>query len=117
MAFGFPAYAEEVARYDCDRDELMDAVERALDDLGWRGRPAGPWRLSVGLGISFWSWGETMTVEVRKDSSVRVRSECAFPTQCFDWGKNQRNVNKFLGALDDALDWYERRRRRRAAGD
>src|SRR5262249_35999652 len=72
---------------------------------------------SVGLGISFWSWGETMTVEVRKDSSVRVRSECAFPTQCFDWGKNQRNVNKFLGALDDALDWYERRRRRRAAGD
>src|SRR5262249_50644319 len=77
MAFASPAYAEEVARYDCDRDDLMDAAERALDVLGWSGGPAGPWRLSTGTGISFWSWGETVTVEVRRDSSVHVRSQCA----------------------------------------
>jgi len=30
---------------------------------------------------------------------VRLRSECALPTQVIDWGKNRQNVERIVEAL------------------
>src|SRR5262249_32488167 len=58
---------------------LLDAIDRALRDLGAK---AVKWssdrrRASARIGASLWSWGERLTVEVDESSQVRVSSECA----------------------------------------
>jgi hypothetical protein len=114
MAFGFPAYHEERVRYKEPPDELMDAVDAALAELHWSGRQSGRWRFTASTGVSFWSWGEGMTIDLDlDDGELFVRSQCSFPTQCIDWGRNHNNVRKFLDALDRALEDGARRRARR----
>src|SRR5262245_36074271 len=105
MAFGFPAYHEERVRYDVPPGELMDAVDAAIADMHWSGHQTGRWRYSASTGVSFWSWGEGVTIELGPDEGeMFVRSQCSFPTQCIDWGRNASNVRKFLAAVDRALD-------------
>src|SRR5438046_2779223 len=114
MAFGFPAYHEERVRYDCSRNDLMDAALEALDDLEWNGRESDRWRLSGSTGWSFWGgWGETIRIRVEPGPVLFIRSQCLMPTQCFDWGKNARNVRTLLDKLDEVLDYYDREDRRR----
>ena len=54
-------------------------------------------------GMSFTSWGENITVALSPagtdQTSVLVRSECALPTQIFDWGKNRKNVDSLIQYL------------------
>jgi hypothetical protein len=102
MAFGFPAYAEAVERYDASGGELLDAVDQALEELGWDADYTGPSSLSARVGVNFLSWGERVSINVR-DGKVRVRSECSLPTQCFDWGKNRQNVDRLLDCIDKVL--------------
>jgi hypothetical protein len=117
MTFGFPAYFEATEHYDCERGELLDAVERALDALGWKFDYTGPASLNVSVSVNFWSWGEQMTVHARKDGTLEVRSQCRLPTQCIDWGKNRRNVNTFLERLDRVLARRARARERAESQD
>ncbi len=114
MAFGFPAYHEERARYSEPPDELMDAIDAALAELHWSGSQSGRWRFTASTGVSFWSWGEGVTIDLDpEDGELFVRSQCSFPTQCFDWGRNHNNVRKLLDAIDRALEDGVRRRARR----
>ena len=101
MTFGFPAYHEEYwrPRYELTGD-VMFGVAGAL---GWSifVHQAGPlgWRWHMGTGLNFWSWGETVIVEPQPDGSFRARSQCALFTQCFDWGRNARNVRRLAEML------------------
>jgi hypothetical protein len=105
MAIGLPAYHEERTRYDgCTDGELMNAIEIALRRLKWNGQQTERWAWSGYTGFSFFSWGERIRVVVRGEGRVLVRSECALPTQWIDWGRNEANVERFLRALDRALD-------------
>lgn len=48
------------------------------------------------------SWGEQITVSLTQGAEgadVVVRSECSFPLQIFDWGKNKENVERILRGL------------------
>ncbi len=105
MAFGFPAYAEGRDDFGEEDDEVLaEAVEEAAASLGWMlGRGRGELTLIGSTSVSFWSWGEKITVTV-DHGEVHVRSHCALPTQCIDWGKNQRNVDQLLGAIEPFLD-------------
>ncbi len=104
MAFGFPAYAEAVERYDgCSWSELLDALDDVLEALNWRAAYSGPSSLTAHVPLNYWSWGERLTIEV-SDGIVYVRSECIMPTQCFDWEKNERNVEKFLLRLEEIIN-------------
>jgi hypothetical protein len=49
-------------------------------------------------------------VEIDVEGIVWVESRCRLPTQCLDWGKNQRNVNAFLDLVDDKGRQIERER-------
>ena len=61
----------------------------------------GPGVLNASVPVNWASWGEKIDVSLTKSpggTDVVVRSQCAFPFQILDWGKNKRNV-----------DWITRR--------
>jgi hypothetical protein len=62
----------------------------------------GPEAVTASARISWWSWGEKITVRLAKSpggTEVVVRSQCKLPTQSLDWGKNERNVNQILQGM------------------
>ena len=71
MSFGFPAYSNGSRHFKLDEQTLADAVR----------------------------WGETLSVDIAHDGTVTARSECAFPIQCIDWGRNGSNVRSFFDQL------------------
>jgi hypothetical protein len=109
MAFCFPAYARGTRRYDSSPDALREAVARALSALGWTAYGNWSGRCFVAeVGYNFWSWGEKISVEIDREGKIRVESRCMLPTQCFDWGKNQCNVDAFLEEVAQKLRGSER---------
>jgi len=48
--------------------------------------------------FNLWSWSEKIHIYVA-DNQIDIVSECAMPTQIMDWGKNKRNVKKFVQNL------------------
>jgi hypothetical protein len=71
----------------------------ALESLGWSVSENLGRTISARVGISFWSWGERITVTFLREGSLRVTSSCASPTQCFDWGKNKKNVIMLIAEI------------------
>lgn len=62
-----------------------------------------PGLLSASVNTNWRSWGETITVHVDEapgGTIVRIRSECAFPLQIFDWGKNKENVSRIRQGIE-----------------
>ena len=53
--------------------------------------------------MSVRSWGEDITVTVGTDGTAEIMSECRFPTQILDWGKNRANVTQLLSTLRSTL--------------
>ena len=54
------------------------------------------------MSMSLWSWGENIVIEVtgvENGALVRFTSSCRMPTTLFDYGKNARNVRRFLDWL------------------
>ena len=103
MPVGFPAYHEEFARYDCSPRELKEAIEDALDELDWSGSRSKRRQWTATTGMSLFSWGEKVIIDIEQDGGVSVRSEYAFPLAWLDWGHNRTNVRRFLKQLDRFL--------------
>lgn len=61
-------------------------------------------QLEFTSGVSALSWGENITVRLTETANgftmTDIISECLFPTQIIDWGKNKKNVTKLFGYLD-----------------
>jgi uncharacterized ubiquitin-like protein YukD len=101
MSFGFPAY--HVQRYTLAvgaSADLRQASRAALQSLKWQIRQEKGEQITVSTDINLLSWGERVVLDFSQQGSVLVRSECSLPTQCFDWGKNKANVQKFLTQLE-----------------
>ena len=92
MSFGFPAYSIGSQRYNLGQSDLLGVVSESLDRLGWHYEMSSPNRFIASNRVNLWSWGENIVVETSSDGVVTARSECLLITQCFDWGKNRRNV-------------------------
>jgi hypothetical protein len=99
MAFGFPAYHTEILYKIPRRIDLREYVFKTLARIGWEAHYVSRHTISASVGVSFWSWGENITIEIHPDGPMSVTSSCTLPTQCFDWGKNKKNVNKFITEL------------------
>lgn len=92
MAFGFPArHIEEFAAPISDMQFRMQ-VGPKLNALGWPLYYQGIDRVEVGTLAGMASWGEEVTIEFLPPDRMRVTSKCKMSTQCFDWGKNKKNV-------------------------
>ena len=102
MAFGFPANHEE--QLQLPGPITHEWVGYACHAVGWPVPPTcvpGPrgwtWRTSTGMSLA--SYGEDITIIAIGPDRLLVRSECALPTQCIDWGRNATNVRRIAEVL------------------
>jgi hypothetical protein len=96
MSFGFPAYSMGSLRFNLGQQDLVGVVSETLGSLGWRYESPLSNKFFARNSPNPWSWGEKIAIEVSPDGTVTARSECLLVTQCFDWGKNHRNVRAFF---------------------
>ena len=89
--------------YAHDPADVRLAVPRVMGELGLRLRPgAGEWEVQASRPISMVTWGERITVTSATNpgggTQVIVESRLSFGL--VDWGRNRRNVDEILDALD-----------------
>jgi hypothetical protein len=96
MSFGFPAYSSGSQNFTLGEQELADTVGEALRVLGWPYENPLPNKFVARISMSLWSWGERLIVDIAHDGTITANSECAFPLQCVDWGRNGWNVRSFF---------------------
>ncbi len=99
MAFGFPAYHSEIFSPGGNGVDLRAAVKEALAALCWPVKQESPDAIVAIIGLSFWSWGEKVIIRFLPDHILALRSECIFPLQSIDWGKNKKNIRRFQSEL------------------
>ena len=104
MAFGFPAYHTELyTPPDGHGRDLYTIVEQLIASRSWAIKERGPKRIKASTGLGFRSWGEHMFIDFLPNGKLSITSKCALVTQCFDWGKNQENVQQFIVDLHPLL--------------
>lgn len=114
MAIGFPAYHEDRVYFaDVSGEELMDAMDAAFRRLGWSANETGRWSFRASTGMSFMSWGNTVTARVVGEGELAVRCECVNPLQWIDWGTNSTYIDQFVRKLEDLLRVRARQARER----
>ena len=95
MTFAFPAFHERVL----ERDHTLESIEAAMRRSGWKSIQQTANGVRCAVSFNVWSFGETIEV-TREAARTVLRSSCVLPTQCLDWGKNQRNITKLVDALE-----------------
>ena len=100
MAFGFPAYHEARIELGIPREEVMGFMEPIIESLSWSIREYSQDQMLISSKVSIKSWGEKIRVTILPSGFLQIRSECSLPTQCIDWGKNKKNVNRLLVAIN-----------------
>jgi hypothetical protein len=108
MAFGFPAYTEQTARFrGVLRKDLSRAAFDALDELGWHPQEDGRDRICASVPNEFqgimMTWGAKVFVEI-DDEELFIRSEGSIAIAWLDFGQHARNIRRFLERLEDILD-------------
>ena len=86
---------------------LSEAYRRsaqALNVIGGEVKAGDPasGKMEGTISMSFVSWGENILIEVTgldNRALVRITSSSRLPTTLFDFGKNARNVRRFLDWL------------------
>lgn len=104
MAFGFPAYHEE--RFVNSSDEAINlkaAALKAVRTLNWKIKSNDGSRIIAMTSMNLSSWGEWFHITMTGPRGMTIRSECSATTQFVDWGKNKRNVRKFLTQLEEQI--------------
>lgn len=83
--------------------QVWDQAQRVVYALsGAQPVPVGPGMMRASVGASLWSWGEDVTLRFATGpagTSVHIRSECKFPLQLIDWGRNKKNVEHIAHGL------------------
>lgn len=86
---------------------VFEAVRQAAAAAGLNVAAADPatGRLEMTSSVSLASWGERMEVQVGQAApgSQVVRMRSALKFGLVDWGKNKRNVERLLAAVDALL--------------
>lgn len=94
-----PRKYESNRRYSTSPDILFIKCQEAVGICGFELKNTIPSlsRIEARVGMSIWSFGENLSIQVAKDSSVWVSSQCT--SQIIDYGKNRRNVERFFMTL------------------
>ena len=99
MAIGFPASCETEIEVTGSSRVVRDAIERTFDLLSWKysvDESRSLFVAQVGGGLT--SWGEEVVVSLVDEPVIRITSACR-GWQIIDWGKNRRNVDRFVYLL------------------
>jgi len=103
LVLGFPAHATRYVEVNAHQTRIAQAIPVVLNGLHWGGHQTSPTTFTASIGIGPFSWGETLTIDFSFPNGIQVTSKCSFPLQCVDWGKNERNIRKFLDQLSSLL--------------
>jgi hypothetical protein len=98
MAFGFPAYHQEVVSNVPGNINLELSFLNTLRSLGW-GPSFDENGITASTGAASKSIGEKIIISVENGATAKVRSESALKSICTDFGKNQKNVELILREL------------------
>ena len=93
------ASATQQVHVNADQGQLAQLIPAALQSLGWSCYQSSPTSFNSSVSMGWLSWGENITIDFSHPSWIHVTSKCAFPLQLFDWGKNQKNIDRFLAQL------------------
>ncbi|MGH7975274.1 MAG: hypothetical protein ACREDS_00860 [Limisphaerales bacterium] len=93
----FPAEHQEENAQPLELEEAKNRAKIAATRLHWKLRTETETELEFGVGVNWKSWGEKVRISFQP-KRILIHSECKFPTQCVDWGKNKENCRKFLKA-------------------
>jgi hypothetical protein len=106
MAFGFPAYHNEKRKLTTDPETAKELSRKALVNMGLT---------EIGYhkkALDFKTNGTAMTLSERVlvfvgNTEMKIHSECLFPTQFLDFGKNKKNVEAFWKEYEKLLQGNE----------
>lgn len=96
MTFGFPAYHTEQCAIGATVPDWHSVVKETFGALSWSVREETRDEIVGSTSLNLRSWGEKVLVKSLPDNTISVTSKCALPTQCMDWGKNKKNVRRFI---------------------
>jgi hypothetical protein len=99
MYFGFPASSSRSVQLEGDTSLMRQLVSEAFAMAGWRFEVEDERTFVAKIPMGIWSYGERLTVSIHQDGILEARSVCVWPMQIFDWGKNERNIDKFFQNL------------------
>ena len=104
MAFGFPASYETEIEVTGSHADVRDAIARTFELLSWPfTTDDGPNFFTARVPSSLASFGEKFTVSLAEEPTIAISSRCWIAL--IDWGKNRRNVEKFLEVFNTRLTW------------
>ena len=98
MSFGFPAYYREELILS-DAKKFRELLEESLADLSYPILKNDKDKIILKVDWSIWSWGERIDIDFSGTGIVTITSECTFPLQCIDYGKNKENVKKVINSI------------------
>ena len=109
MSFGFPAYHIENIQYkkEFSTEELIDFIKITIQNCSFIFENNTDRILYAKTQISGGSWGEKIIIKINPDNLLNIKSKCSFPMQCFDWGKNKDNVNRFIADFNNVIKKLE----------
>lgn len=100
MALGLPAYHSEKRKHLMDKASCEAKVQAVIDSLPWFKigylENAFDYR-TQGTMLTF---AERITIYVG-ETEILVKSECLFPAQFLDFGKNKKNVALFFEKFNE----------------
>ena len=83
-------------------EQAEAALYQAFLNAGLSSVNGGAGRMHGKTTMGLASWGENVDAWIShgpRGAAIQLRSECSFPTQVIDWGKNRKNVERIVGAL------------------
>jgi rhomboid protease GluP len=105
MAFGFPASYETEIEVTGSHIDIRDAILRSFELLSWPFNSDESVNfITARVHSSLASWGEEFTVSLAEEPVISLKSSCR-GIQVLDWGKNKRNVEKFVEVFNTRLTW------------
>ncbi|HYC27633.1 MAG TPA: hypothetical protein VEB42_02440, partial [Chitinophagaceae bacterium] len=87
---------------DFTPQQFLVLVSNAFSKLGWEQLGMNENSIAASVGMSAASWGEEIMVAVT-GQEAEILSKCS---QAIDWGKNKRNVNKLINAIEELRNQY-----------
>ncbi len=105
MRIKFPARYCKRYSSSIEKSELAKLVEETLEKLRWKYTLKADGEFQAQIPFNFWSFGEKINIEIQSDG-ISICSKCISPFQCFDWGKNQENVETFLNGFGESIDKF-----------
>jgi hypothetical protein len=102
----FTSKVHSTRTYNIDKELMFEKVKEVIQDSSFRlkGSNKETFELLATTRITFKSWGENMYISFEDDGDqtiMKVISVTFF--QMISWGKNQKNCDDLLVAIEDSL--------------